>query len=428
MIQWFICAPSAQLRTQCNAILRSWNVQGSVSWFNSMSELRSEAARAQHARTKVLIAASDEPHEVSDINAAAALVHDGFCSEVYIVKERPSGSMRSRARRAGISGVIDPEERISAGQAHAYQPSLDQDGALGSASQKSLNTSPAAPVAGDWPVLKALYGRQAPIIVFASARGGVGKTTLAALFAAQAAAWGLHTALLDLDLSSGNLESYIRTTDKHDLLALRTARIESAEDMQATGAYVSDYLRLWGPVGKPEQMELTYPYMSQVFSALRRVSELVIVDVSTQMNDAVAQAFQVADRLLLFEDMRHIEPASMTRISSLAVRLGVARTKMVRVHTHVHPKIKHPPAEFTMQGELKGSQFMSIKELPHDVVMLMKEGSIDDALLLGGAAIDSMRKHLACMLQEFGLLPQSSEAQHFLDFKEKRTFSLFGVR
>lgn len=44
---------------------------------------------------------------VSDLNLAAALVHDGLASEVVLVARGASGSLRSRAQRAGVARVVD---------------------------------------------------------------------------------------------------------------------------------------------------------------------------------------------------------------------------------------------------------------------------------------------------------------------------------
>ena len=44
---------------------------------------------------------------VSDMNLAAAMAHDGMASEVVLVARGASGSLRSRARRAGITQVVD---------------------------------------------------------------------------------------------------------------------------------------------------------------------------------------------------------------------------------------------------------------------------------------------------------------------------------
>lgn len=137
------------------------------------SALRKRAQRLGAQRCSVLVGLTQDG--VSDINLAAALVHDG-CARVMLVGVGISGSVRSRAMAAGISDVWDmqafgcigfdgnanratlahsaPELRSKPVQTHELEqalasPQIDPDIAaiLSDTSMSDVTAAPAAPAA-----------------------------------------------------------------------------------------------------------------------------------------------------------------------------------------------------------------------------------------------------------------------------------------
>ena len=125
---------------------------------------------------------------VSDVNLAAAIARDGRARVVALVRRGASGSLRSRARNAGIDLVLDPTGEECR---EAEPPS----------------SLPSSPPSADPRSLLGQLERRAPVIALCSGRGGAGKTTIVAGMACAAARWGMRVAAVDLDLSCGNLHS-----------------------------------------------------------------------------------------------------------------------------------------------------------------------------------------------------------------------------
>lgn len=170
------------------------------------SALRKRAQRLGAQRCSVLVGLTQDG--VSDINLAAALVHDG-CARVMLVGVGISGSVRSRAMAAGISDVWDmqafgcigfdgnanratlahsaPELRSKPVQTHELEqalasPQIDPDVAaiLSDASMPAATDAPAACVS-------CLNSSDAPATGAAGAAGGADVADVPAASAAPAA-------------------------------------------------------------------------------------------------------------------------------------------------------------------------------------------------------------------------------------------------
>ena len=101
---WLGYAESAGRREVLMA-LRRIAPGSAVVFVQSPWELR-ERLREEEPRTVGAIVGHGDSG-VSDLNLAAAVAHDGFASEVVLVARGASGSLRSRASRAGITRVVD---------------------------------------------------------------------------------------------------------------------------------------------------------------------------------------------------------------------------------------------------------------------------------------------------------------------------------
>ena len=79
---------------------------GDVTFVDSPEGLRASVALDGKGAGNVVVGPVE--NGVSDVNLAAAIVCDQQADQVVLVRENASGSLLSRARRAGISDVIDP--------------------------------------------------------------------------------------------------------------------------------------------------------------------------------------------------------------------------------------------------------------------------------------------------------------------------------
>lgn len=183
----------------------------------------------------------------------------------------------------------------------------------------------------------ASQGPQAPVIVVASGRGGVGKTALAACMAATAARRGLRTAVIDLDLMTGCLHGMLGIDEPHDLALLlrgEGGRIADA-DIEAAAMRVGPGLTLWGPIAEPERADLMGSATEQLVRALRGLADAIFIDTSTFWGDAVAAAVSACDRCLFVGAGAVGEGPAARRMIGLAERLGAPRTKMACVVNRV---------------------------------------------------------------------------------------------
>ena len=397
---------------------------------------------------------------VSDMNLAAALVHDGFASEVVLVARGASGSLRSRASRAGISRVVDAAvapafELVAAGAGDRSQESED-GGELAHATRKddvsqerpaalvekvpavepagSVQVSDAASPQGsgtvsDPAVVVARGSDAAPILTVSSGRGGVGKTALVALMASVAAHWGMDVAVVDLDLSCGDLHVCFGVNKGPDIVRIAPEGVPTPESMGRASVRCAEHVYLWGPCERPEMAELVMPHVATLLSYLSSRYDLVLVDTSTTFTDGVAQAVQSCDRLLVVHDERPGAVASAARISALAVRLGVARTRIVRVINLGDPRTKANAFEGRAEVGLETARMHRVVDGGIEAEDLLVSGKVGELVATGTDVVGCVSTLLAQTLAELGKLPDNEEARKASDPRAgKRRRTLFGRR
>lgn len=336
--------------------------------------------------------------DVSDVNLAAAIARDGRARTVVLVRRDASGSLRSRARSAGIDLVLDPAEACD----ESAEPEM-----------------PGAGGAGPRATLGPLEGR-APVVVLCSGRGGAGKTTLVAALASAASRWGLKVSALDLDFSCGNLHSFFGVRAAVDPLRVAGQPGLEAEALFSAGSGVLTS----APCERPEMAELVMPQVAGMVAAAAGRSDLVLVDTSTTFTDAVAQAAQMADRLLLVTSGTVGVASSLARMGGLAVRLGVARTRIARLENRADPRTR---ADFSLaraEVGLEAARVFRVFDGGDEVSELMAAGRAADAVELGGPFSRSVETVAAQLLSELGRMPDCEEARHAAEEQTTRKWFL----
>ena len=266
----------------------------------------------------------------------------------------------------------------------------------------------------------------APVLVLCSGRGGVGKTTIAVCSAVIAGRWGLRVCLLDLDLSCGNAHALLGLPGGPDLASLgKTGPGPLAQLSQTSPSGVS----LIGPCARPETAELVFPHVGSLIEEASKEFDLVIVDTSTTFTDAVAQAAQRADRLVIVTDSREGSIAAAARTSGLAVRLGVARTRIARIENRANPRFKPDLSLGRAEVGLETARVYRVFEGGRDVGGLLGEGKAAELCEPGSALADSLASGLAKLLAELGRLPDCDEAREAYErTDEGRRLPLFVPR
>ncbi len=383
---------------------------------------------------------------VSEMNLAAALVRDGRASEVVLVARGASGSLRSRAQRAGVSRVVDATVAPPFGVPQERPDTHSQVQGDGGAARPGLPTPVASPEAAARKEALALVprtdeprtvpaaqepledaGDPCPILTVVSGRGGVGKTALVACAASAAARWGMRVALVDLDLSCGNLYTCFGVVKAPDLARMTAGGAPTTELLAHASVRCSERVQLWGPCERPEMAETVMPHVATLLSFLSTHYDLVLVDTSTTFTDAVAQAVQSCDRLLVVHDERAGAVASAARMSALAVRLGVARTRIVRVINLGDPRTRPNAFEGRAEVGLETARLYRVVDGGIEAEELLASGKVEELCAADSDLTAGVRSMLAQTLSELGRLPDDEDARKAAESRGgKRHRKLFG--
>lgn len=389
------------------AALRSLDPDASMELVGSADALRRVVAEAAPGELGALVGPVGSG--VSPVNLAAAVARDGNARCVVLAERGVTGSLRSRAARAGIDEVIDldllPETSDGGRPARPFVPAPPAD--------------PSACAAE----------RRAPVVAFCSGRGGVGKTSVVAASAACASLWGMDVCALDLDLSCGNLFSCFGLAGGSDLARLSAVQGVTAEVAEGLRVTVRTGLSVVGPCERPEAAELAAPRAGEVITALSSLCDLVLVDTSSTFTDAVAQAAQLADRLVLVSDGGPGSTAALARTSGLAVRLGVARTRIARLENRADPRSRANLSLGRAEVGLEVARVFRTFEGGFEVEDLLASGRALDLAESGSPFSESVAVTLAQILAELGRLPDVEQARRAAEgTTARRRLGLFGAR
>ena len=169
------------------------------------------------------------------------------------------------------------------------------------------------------------------------------------------------------------------------------------------------------------------PHVTRLLGYLRERFDLVLVDTSTTFTDAVAQAVQAADRLVLVHDGAVGAIGPVSRASGLAVRLGVARTRIVRVENFADPRSRGEPNLGRAEVGLEGARLFRVMDGGGEVSECLSSGHAVELASEPGEFVDSVSLLLATLLNDLGALPES--ARFALEPSgHKPRFSLFSLR
>lgn len=388
--------------------LRSVDPQARLELVGSADALRRVVLEAAPTELGVLVGPVGDG--VSSVNLAAAIARDGNARAVVLAERGVTGSLRSRAARAGVDVVLDLESLTTAG-----------DGG-----RPSRPVAPAPPIE---PKVSDVAGQRAPVVAFCSGRGGVGKTSVVATTAAHAALWGLEVCALDLDLACGNLYSCFGLPGGSDLA--RLASVPELSEAVVGGLKVTARpgLSVMGPCDRPEASELVAARAGELITALAMSCDLVLVDTSTTFTDAVAQAAQLADRLVIVSDGRTGTSAALARTSGLAVRLGVARTRIARLENRANPRERANLALGRAEVGLETARVFRSFEGGFEAEDLLASGRVLDLVESGSPFSESVAVTLAQILAELGRLPDAEQARRAAQGSTtRRGLGVFGRR
>ncbi|MGI6230060.1 MAG: AAA family ATPase [Tractidigestivibacter sp.] len=410
---WMSVCPESERKTMLRA-LDSVDSGATCQFVGDAAGLRNRLQESEPGRYGAIVGLTKSG--ISDINLAAAIAADGRAQRVVLVRRSPSGSLRSRAARAGIDLVINPDDlpgvvASETVRTRAVVQDRKRDGGLDSV----------------LPTRVTLSEGHAPVITFCSGRGGVGKTSIVACGAVAAASWGMSVEVVDLDLSCGNLYSAFGLPGGSDLSRLSTEIIDDSDELQRTGLTATDGVRLWGPCKRPETAELAMPLVANLIERLSAMSDLVLIDTSPTFTEAVATASTRSDRVVLVHDQRPGSLASLARTSGLVVRLGVARTRIARLENRANPRTRPDPSFGRAEVGLEAARGFRVFDGGDEVADYISAGEAAELVKLGSPFTDSVSSSLAQILEELGRLPSCDEAKRAAHVTRERK-GIFGRR
>ncbi|MFJ8820374.1 CpaE family protein [Streptomyces sp. NPDC102467] len=166
------------------------------------------------------------------------------------------------------------------------------------------------------------------VVAVTGAKGGVGTTLTAVHLALAARASGRSVALLDLDLQSGDVASYLDVQFRRsvaDLAAIRDITPRVLQDAVFTHETGIDLLL--APADGERGEEITDRVARQVVHALRARYEVVVVDCGTQMGAANAAAIELADQAALLVTPDVVAVRAAKRMVRLWDRLQIRKAE-----------------------------------------------------------------------------------------------------
>ncbi|MFI1834589.1 CpaE family protein [Streptomyces olivaceoviridis] len=186
---------------------------------------------------------------------------------------------------------------------------------------------------------EALAGAGGTVVTVSGAKGGVGTTLTAIQLALAAQASGRATALVDLDLQTGDVASYLDIQFRRSVADL-AAISDISPRVLADAVFRHDTgLALLLAPGEGERgEEVTDRATRQLVSALRSRYEVVVVDCGAQLSGAGAAAVEMADTALLVTTPDVIAVRAAKRTVRMWDRLQIRKAEETTVVVNRHTR------------------------------------------------------------------------------------------
>lgn len=166
------------------------------------------------------------------------------------------------------------------------------------------------------------------VVTVSGAKGGVGTTLTAVQLALAVRACGRSVALLDLDLQSGDVASYLDVQFRRSIVDLAGIGDIGTRVLQdAVFAHPTGVGLLLAPAEGERGEEVTDRVARQAIGALRNRYDVVVVDCGTQMNGANAAAVELADRAVLMVTPDVVAVRAAKRMVRLWDRLQIRKAE-----------------------------------------------------------------------------------------------------
>ncbi|MFG2675832.1 CpaE family protein [Streptomyces sp. NPDC048445] len=166
------------------------------------------------------------------------------------------------------------------------------------------------------------------VVTVSGAKGGVGTTVAAVQLALAAQASGRTVALVDMDLQSGDIASYLDVQFRRSIVDLAAISDISPRVLSdAVFSHSTGIALLLAPGEGERGEEVSDRAARQIVSALRARYEILIIDCGAQMSGANAAAIEMADTALLVTTPDVVAVRGAKRIVRMWDRLQIRKAE-----------------------------------------------------------------------------------------------------
>ena len=294
--------------------------------------------------------------DMTGINLAAALRSDHEQLPVYLVKFDSTGSDATRAKEAGLTGVLS-----ASGFRERFASASNRKAAM----RKVAELEPLKLV----PPLPAQKEPHAFVIAMMSGSGGAGKSATSAVAAFRCAARGFKTVAVDFDLQFGDL--------RHIMGDVASVTIDEAlEDTSLAGKLASD-----APAGIPalvaapkrlERSEELYGHMTELLDSFAAEFDVVIVNTGSTWTESHAQLLERCNCPVMLLDQRASSVRSCQHALDLCMRLGIATGSFAYALNRCERRALFSAVDIA--NVMHGAQVFELKEGGREVEELLGAG------------------------------------------------------
>lgn len=177
------------------------------------------------------------------------------------------------------------------------------------------------------------------VVTVSGAKGGAGATLTAIQLALAAQASGRSTALVDMDLQTGDIASYLDVQFRRSLVDL-AAITDISPRVLADAVFRHDtgLALLLAPAEGERGEDVTDRAARQIVSALRSRYEVVVIDCGAQLGGAGAAAVEMADRALLVTTPDVVAVRGAKRAVRMWDRLQIRKAEETTVVVNRHSR------------------------------------------------------------------------------------------
>ncbi|GAA2243903.1 MULTISPECIES: AAA family ATPase [Streptomyces] len=177
------------------------------------------------------------------------------------------------------------------------------------------------------------------VVTVSGAKGGTGTTLTAIQLALAAQASGRSTALVDMDLQTGDIASYLDVQFRRSVVDLAAINDISPRVLaDAVFRHDTGVALLLAPAEGERGEDVTDRAARQIVSALRSRYEVVVIDCGAQLGGAGAAAVEMADRALLITTPDVVAVRGAKRAVRMWDRLQIRKAEETTVVVNRHSR------------------------------------------------------------------------------------------